>query len=834
MSRSLLILVGTAVFCDSPRTFAAVQSNVLWQLGSDDESRSPFRSERNGSTAEPGSPTVRDDDYYFAGTYPAPIGVLASDEDPAEFERSITNGDPRNRIHFPLSPPLITADSRLTLTVDLIDGGHWPNPGFGVQDVTVRFNGQVVINRTFTDETTLVATFSATSVNAVLENNVVEIERTGVSNGYLSFDYVMLEADEDGLADYDSDNIPRWYEEAYGLDDGNPLDATEDPDGDLLSNEDEFLAGTNPTDPDTDNDGLNDGEETTTNPLLADTDGDTLLDGAETTSDPLLTDTDSDTFPDNIEIEQGTDPNSASSTPFPFAGVISLHFVSERDEHQALQDLDPAGLFRFPNWNASEPLPHWYIDDTPLTGSLSNLKNCRGQTTGMNASWSYRYAAAGFHKGRSDERLLNGMITGDDTGSGDVPAELTLTGIPYATYDLIAYVGDQYPEARATVELDGAPSTRRYFTTDTAPPYQQWNEITATTEGEIEDGNYVRYRNLSGANQKIIVSQLDNDRVALHGVQIIDMTTDGDADGMPDAVEIEHGMNPAVHDASADLDSDGLNNAAELVAGTDPAHPDSDRDGLLDGDEATHNADPLDPDSDDDSLTDGDEVYGSPFPSLANDVNSDGDAFTDDIERLAGSDPMDTASTPPPIPSYNLIAKTWTWRIDNVRIRWNHSQSMLGALSRNDTTLFDMIVEAEEGGWNSRVSMGLYFDEGTVRHRFRCNRDVFHREGNSGSSHSSTGSDDISRQLGFSGYGDNDVSHPLRFEFIASRPTVLGNEWTITFTIYDVRDPGNPVTIATRSWENSVAAHSGLMNGSTPWTDDFGNPDLVSFDLEPG
>jgi hypothetical protein len=67
--------------------------------------------------------------------------------------------------------------------------------------------------------------------------------------------------------------------------------------------------GLDPRDPDTDADGLSDGQEITTthsSPLLDDSDGDGLPDGAEVNtygSSPLLTDTDGDSLDDRAEVE---------------------------------------------------------------------------------------------------------------------------------------------------------------------------------------------------------------------------------------------------------------------------------------------------------------------------------------------------------------------------------------------------------------------------------------------------------------------------------------------------------------------------------------------------
>jgi hypothetical protein len=88
------------------------------------------------------------------------------------------------------------------------------------------------------------------------------------------------------------DGIPDDWKVAHGLDPNDPYVAMEDPDNDGLTNLEEYQAGTDPNNPDTDGDGLSDGDEVHryhTNPLLWDTDGDGISDGVEvrTGSDPL-------------------------------------------------------------------------------------------------------------------------------------------------------------------------------------------------------------------------------------------------------------------------------------------------------------------------------------------------------------------------------------------------------------------------------------------------------------------------------------------------------------------------------------------------------------------
>ncbi|HLV34813.1 MAG TPA: protein kinase [Spirillospora sp.] len=79
-----------------------------------------------------------------------------------------------------------------------------------------------------------------------------------------------------------------------------------DSDGDGLTDERERQLGTNPFSPDTDDDGLTDGDEVLiwgTNPLNRDTDGDTIPDGTEAAdcTSPINPDTNGNGIPDNID-----------------------------------------------------------------------------------------------------------------------------------------------------------------------------------------------------------------------------------------------------------------------------------------------------------------------------------------------------------------------------------------------------------------------------------------------------------------------------------------------------------------------------------------------------
>jgi len=118
--------------------------------------------------------------------------------------------------------------------------------------------------------------------------------------------------------DQDEDDLPDWWEVQYFGDIGSQR-ANYDPDNDTLTNIEEYLRYTDPTQRDTDRDGLWDAVETNTgvyidqnntgtDPNAADTDGDTLPDGDELdppagyrASNPTLYDSDGDEISDKIE-----------------------------------------------------------------------------------------------------------------------------------------------------------------------------------------------------------------------------------------------------------------------------------------------------------------------------------------------------------------------------------------------------------------------------------------------------------------------------------------------------------------------------------------------------
>ncbi len=133
---------------------------------------------------------------------------------------------------------------------------------------------------------------------------------------------------------------------------------------------------------------------------------------------------------------------------------------------------------------------------------------------------------------------------------------------------------------------------------------------------------------------------------------------DSDRDGLSDALERRHGLDPQRADTDgdnlsdaqemvtfgtdgrkADSDGDGLNDAFELAQGLDPRSPDSDSDGHLDG-----SLDPLQQlDTDADGLDDNLERVLRLNPQLA---DSDADGFSDALELRSGANALDNQDNP--------------------------------------------------------------------------------------------------------------------------------------------------------------------------------------------
>lgn len=833
---------------------AAAQFGPVWEIGADDQTFA-------GSAEE-----WSVDDNFTVGE---PVTGL---------ERSLSRDDPFTQILFNLTPAQRGPSARLRIRVDLcapgwmIPNGNWLGQGW--HDVQISLNGVVVKSaKIAAEDSMLVVEMNAPALPLLPINNILRLHRTGGSDStpagaaswsWIGLDYLSLAVDETALTDPDGDGLPSWWEREW-LRDPALAGALADPDRDGLTDLQEMGAGTNPDMADTDGDGLNDAGETLaapySNPLMADSDHDGLTDFAEKSrtppTQPQQADSDSDGASDSWEKHMGTDPLSVISLPPVFSQAIGLDFV-QRAHASAPGPSAVAGVVPQRFWNATQPAAPWSPTDgtmvqiaQPLPGILLNSA---GLPTTVLAQWSSVQAGFNGSQGGANGLLLEGFLQASET----TPATVTLTNIPYASYDVIAYVASRSNQYRGMAEIAGRPATRRYFLTDAPAPFQSWTEAT-TTQAELDaavagttipeeiqrrrqsacrSGNYVRFRGLTGATVTLEIRQ-DQYGAGLAAVQIVDTSADRDGDGMVNSYEFTHGFQVASNDAASDADGDGLTNFQEYSQGSHPRRNDTDDDGLADAIESLPNR--LTPDSDSDGLSDAAETNAL-RPTNPNAADSDGDGLADAEELVANSDPLTPGGASRPVPVYSNPGAgglpEWAWEVD-LQLVINRGTAPLTEAGYGPRAVANIAVHNTSDPSGTSLLMELRSEAGKLTWLLHTSRtgsfSAAGAPGNSAWYADWSSPEDLTALLGFSGHGEADISDRLRFRLSAVRPGA-GNSWNLTFQILNLdQNPGAQVVL-NRTFLNTTASGS-THNGTATWTgsnDASGLPDQSSLYTLPG
>ena len=433
--------------------------------------------------------------------------------------------------------------------------------------------------------------------------------------------------------DTDYDGLPdAWEKLHFGSADPEirPSDllatGTDDPDGDGCNNGCEYARGTDPNNPDTDGDGLTDGEEAYTyftNPLKPDTDDDGLTDCQEIFGDsapgrcpapaivnsdtynyptnPRNPDTDGDGLTDGDEVlVHGTDPTNPDTDG---DGLSDFDEVENHGTDPTNPDTDGDGL----------------SDGEELNG----ITNPARYAAVVRHS-TYKFPTDPLDPDTDDDGLSDGdevFVHGTDPTDPDTDDDGLSDGIEVdlgtdpLEMSLDSNDGDNLPDAW---EL-------RFFGN--------------LDQGDTDDMDGDYCNNLC---------EFENDLSPL----LVDY--DGDGDGVFDKYEIE-GRTVIVDGVSftyytdpnnPDTDGDGLNDYEELVpysirvngswitgVTSDPTSADRDGDGLSDLEERNHNTHPYRADTDGDGLDDGIEINGTygDFWTATSPVeaDSDGDRLSD-------------------------------------------------------------------------------------------------------------------------------------------------------------------------------------------------------------
>ena len=441
------------------------------------------------------------------------------------------------------------------------------------------------------------------------------------------------------------------------------LATQDDSDGDGLTDKvEEWVLGTNPLLPDTDNDGLPDGDELETDPRLVDSDGDGISDGDESGyivkgSSFEWYDTTGWTTTYAYQPDGGLHSYfstvvmaALSNNPLMFGigltgamcfdvGSVYLYSPSSgsawmfpecvyplNENHYRMGDVMVA-----PYWCGSSLL---YGDQTSYmrTGIVASNNCFVVEYHNVKLSWL------------SNERMTYQVIVPGGTGN--------VVRVSYLSSDIWidganAVVGVQNKRIATTngcYNLTWDFSERGPILPRTTMAYHLGhgtNPLCRDTDGDgFDDGFEIMVFHSDPLSE-------DGDEDGLTDAQEYAIGTDpksadSDGDNLPDKWEHDNGLNPlsanGVDGGTGDPDGDGLNNWREKSLGTFPTNADSDADGVDDGTEMSLGTDPLSQDSDDDGLEDGMEVNLIHSNPLSND--SDGDGLLDADEVGRGTSPI--------------------------------------------------------------------------------------------------------------------------------------------------------------------------------------------------
>ena len=531
-----------------------------------------------------------------------------------------------------------------------------------------------------------------TNLEEFLAGTDPELRDSDMDGPYDSFDIYPLDARY--TLDQDRDGIPYEWEQTYYAGDMGAHDAALDMDSDMLTNLQEFQAGTIPVEPDSDYDSILDGNDLW--PL-----------------DPTRAlDDDRDGLPNAWEEARGMDPYTS----------MDAAMDNDADGLSNLQEYQLGSHLYRPDTDGDseldgsdfDPLNSAYQHDTDNDGLADQYEQARpflsisdpGDAKLDHDNDGFTNLQE-FQIGTNPEATdsdRDGIMDSDDFAplNPEYRFDSDRDGLP-DRYEMDHCCNPSYPDTVLfndpnAMDRDGLSAIKEFelglnpdlYDTDFDGAIDSQDRFPAVAMYSYDmdrDGMPLAWEQAQGLD--------DNDArdgfgdINNNGITNLDefldsfdsSTIDSDADGMPDSFEVRYGLDPsAALDADTDDDGDGVKNIDEFLNGTNPTKTDTDRDGMRDDFELQHGFDPLtndgsldadgdgltnlqefqrgtdphNPDTDGDGVIDGQDAFPVD-PSETTDTDNDGignnadtdddnDGLSDSLESELGSDPQSTDS----------------------------------------------------------------------------------------------------------------------------------------------------------------------------------------------
>jgi hypothetical protein len=295
--------------------------------------------------------------------------------------------------------------------------------------------------------------------------------------------------------------------------------------------------------------------EDSLNPLNPDSDGDGITDGDEVTvyfSNPHCTDTDGDGFTDLEELDRGTSPAKLDGDDDGLSDLNELVLGTDPLD----SDSDDDGLS-----DGAETLQLYYLDMDPL--SWHEAKAASERQNGYLAVITSEVEEAEL------SALIGGAILKAQKPWLGATDEVEEGSWLWVTDEVFEYSKWRVGEPSGGEE--------HYLS------YGSWSDVTWNdAAGDVLSSYLVEYEDsLNPLNPDSDGDGItDGDEVTVYFSN--PHCTDTDGDGFTDLEELDRGTSPA----KLDGDDDGLSDLDELVLGTDPLNADTDGDGLTDGRES--------------------------------------------------------------------------------------------------------------------------------------------------------------------------------------------------------------------------------------------------------